>query len=454
MATINRSNIGNLHDQITVTLAKEDYFPQYEKSLKNYGKNANIPGFRKGQVPVGMIKKMYGQSVFIDEVLRVAYGEVDKYVKENNPQIFGQPLPMEVDKDQKLDVNAPADYTFNFEIGLKPDVKIKTIEEKQPITKYQITVTDEMLEKELEALKKRAGKLEDQDVQSKDEDLVYLTYTEQGNEAATPIEDVVEYGRVPAELQAKINGAAVDTTFVFTASDIADEEGRVGFVKNALKGNKADAEKTFDVTVTRVATLQPREMDEEFFKEVFPTTEIKDEAGFKAELKKAIAEQLSRYTDERLQNDIFETLVHETEVPLPETFLKRWMQTSGETMKSEEEVAAEWPTFEHQLRWTLISDLLIQKHKVDVNYEEVMADIRARVASYFGATSMEDAPWMESYLEKMAQDENTMNETHRRLMMNKLFKEVEKDLNIATQEVTDEEFSKIPALYHQEAVSA
>ena len=119
MATVTKENVGLLHDKLTLTLGKEDYLPAFEKSLKDHSKKANIPGFRKGMVPAGLIKKMYGNSLFTDEVLRTIDSELIKYLEKEKLDIFAQPLPDEINLRQ-LDVNNPADYHFPFEIGMKP----------------------------------------------------------------------------------------------------------------------------------------------------------------------------------------------------------------------------------------------------------------------------------------------------------------------------------------------
>src|SRR6266481_2668662 len=120
MATVTRENIGLLNDKLTLTLSKEDYLPAFEKSLKDYSKKANIPGFRKGMVPAGLIKKMYGSSLFTDEVLRSIDRELVKYLETDKLDIFAQPLPLEIDMHQ-LDMNNTAEYVFHFEVGMKPE---------------------------------------------------------------------------------------------------------------------------------------------------------------------------------------------------------------------------------------------------------------------------------------------------------------------------------------------
>ena len=145
MASVTRENIGLLNDKLTVQLSKEDYYSGFEQSLKKYAKTANISGFRKGMVPAGLVKKMYGQGVFSDEILRKVEAELNAYMNQEKLEIFAQPLPLENDA-RTLDMNNPVDYSFAFEVGLKPDFTVdpKTIK----VTRYNITVTDTMVQEE------------------------------------------------------------------------------------------------------------------------------------------------------------------------------------------------------------------------------------------------------------------------------------------------------------------
>src|SRR5882672_4514996 len=150
MATITKENIGLLHEKLTVKLEKTDYLPSFEKALKDYSKKANMPGFRKGMVPAGLIKKMYGPSLFTDEVLRSVDRELINYLQTDKLDIFAQPLPVEMDMRQ-IDVNNPSDYTFQFEVGMKPDFQLPDLG-KAKTTRYVVTITDEMLNTEVERL--------------------------------------------------------------------------------------------------------------------------------------------------------------------------------------------------------------------------------------------------------------------------------------------------------------
>src|SRR5690348_11314437 len=170
MATVTRENIGLLTDKITVSLSKGDYLPSFEKTLKQYGKKANIPGFRKGMVPAGLIKKMYGNSLFVDEVLKTVDKQVFQFLETEKLDIFAQPLPVDMNLSQ-LDVNNPNNYTFIFEVGMKPEFQLPDLS-KEKIKRYKVAVTDEMLNEETERLRTRYGNMTEPESVSSDENVL------------------------------------------------------------------------------------------------------------------------------------------------------------------------------------------------------------------------------------------------------------------------------------------
>src|SRR5215467_5353887 len=188
MATVTREHIGELHDKLTLSLSKEDYLPAFEKSLKDYSKKANIPGFRKGMVPAGLIKKMYGSSLFTDEVLRSIDRELVKYIETEKLEIFAQPLPDEINLHQ-LNMNSPADYHFSFEIGLKPEFDLPGLSSLHS-TRYKVQVTDEMINNEIARLQNRYGNMKDEETVATEENVLNVIFTEtdeNGNDLAEGI---------------------------------------------------------------------------------------------------------------------------------------------------------------------------------------------------------------------------------------------------------------------------
>lgn len=449
MATVTRENLGTLHDKITVKLTKEDYWPSFEKSLKQYAKSANVPGFRKGMVPAGMVRKMYGQSIFNDEILRTAGRKLEDYLTGEKLAIFAQPMVMPNEQPLALDMNNPNEVDFNFEVGLKPDFEITPLKNKTKLTRYKVGVTDKLVEDEIERIKRRYGKVEDQETVNSKDDILYCKYEAcdaDGNvaENAYMVEDTVLIEKMPAKLQEMVMGKKANDTLVLRPADVATGDELNSFLKDPLKQGPEAAEQYYKMTITKVGLLVPRELDAELFAQVFPNDEVKDEADFKERIKKELSREYERVTRDRLHNEIYELLVHQTPIQLPDSFLKRWLKEGGEKPKPTAEVEREFPSFVHQLLWTLISDKLIIDNEISVSKEEVNADIKSRVLAYFGMTADDDAPWMEGYMAKVAKDEKTLDETYRRILFDRLFQMLETKFEIEEKEVSEEEFFKLP----------
>jgi trigger factor len=460
MATVTRENIGTLHDNITVKLEKNDYMPAFEKSLKSYAKTASIPGFRKGMVPAGMLRKMYGQSMLNDEVVRTASRQLEEYMKAEKLAIFAQPMLVK-GPETRIDISSPVDAEFSFEVGLKPEFDVESVIAANAMTHYNIPVTDKMLEDEKERISRRYGKVDEQTEITAADNIIYSTYEAcdaDGNvaEGVQKIEDTEEFGKMPAKLQEMLMGKAPGYSVVIVPSEVCTEEELAGFMKDPLKADASAAGNSYKLTLTKVGHLIPASIDAELFERVFPNKDITTEEAFTNRLREEIQFELARITNERLQNEMFELLVHKTDITLPVPFLKRWLREGGEKPKTAEEVEAEFGSFEHQLRWQLISDKLMMENGIQIGMNEVREDIKGRVLAYFGmgADEAQDAPWIESYLDKVTKDEKMVDETYRRLLFGKLFGFLYTKFAITVQEVTDEEFFKLAdphATHHHHA---
>jgi trigger factor len=290
MATITKENIGPLHEKLIVKLEKTDYLPSFEKALKDYSKKANIPGFRKGKVPSGMIKKMYGPSLFTDEVLRSVDRELISYLQNDKLDIFAQPLPLETDFRQ-LDVNNPADYTFHFEVGMKPAFDLADLATAK-VTEYKVIVTDEMINNEIARLQNRYGNMIDQDSVNTEENVLNVIFTEvdenagQKEDAATKDNSLlVKYFK--ESFRPNLMGKVLNDYVVVQLDDAFDEKeldfimGDVGLDKN----DPASAKKHFKIQITKIGLLEKRQLNEEFFNQLYPGQEVKTEADFRNKIK-------------------------------------------------------------------------------------------------------------------------------------------------------------------------
>ncbi|HOZ76689.1 MAG TPA: trigger factor [Ferruginibacter sp.] len=447
MATVARENIGLLNDKITVKISKEDYLPAFEKKVKEYSKTANIPGFRKGNVPAGMVKKMYGTAIYTDEVLRTVEKELYSYLQTENPDIFAQPMALE-NGAPKLDYANPAEYEFGFEIGLKPNFELAPVK-KAKLTLHKVTVTDEMVQEEVDRMQVKGGKMtEPEEVNSLD-NVLNVQFTESdkdGNivEGGISKENSVLLKYFSPALQKQLMGKKKDDSIVFQLSKSFDKD-KLDMMLHDLgldKDDKEAAKKYFNLSIVKVGLVEKRELNEEFFKEVFPGAEVTTEADFRNKLREEIEQYWASQSRNQLHDQLYHYFLDETTMEFPATFLKRWLQSGGDKPKTAEEAEAEFPFFSNQLKWTLISDKLIKDNNLQVNTEDVKASMKAEVMRYFGGASLgEDQSWLDSYVERMMKDEKHVDTTYRRLITDKLFQWAEAQVSPKEKEVTGEELN-------------
>jgi trigger factor len=452
MATVTKENIGLLHDRITVKLEKTDYLPSFEKALKEYSKKANMPGFRKGMVPAGLIKKMYGASLFTDEVLKSVDRELIHYLQEDKLDIFAQPIPLDADIHQ-LDVNNPIDYTFHFEIGMKPSFELPDLP-KAAITRYEVTVTDDMIDSEVTRLQNRYGNMKDEETVSDEENVLNVQFTETG-ETGNPIEGgsakdnsiLVKYF-APA-FRGQWMGKKVGDSLVATLPNAFEEKEREWIISDlGLKDDPGAMDKNFQVTITKIGRLEKRELNEEFFTQLYPNQEVKTESDFRNKIKDEIKNYWAGQAANQVNDQVFHELVDHTSIQFPEGFLKKWMKTQGENgpvePKSDEEVEKEFPRFLSQLKWTLITDKIVRDNDIKVSPDELRAFATQQLFSYMGNSQLgEDQAWVKDYIDRMMKDKKYVEDAYNRIQTQKVFEWAAGQVRPTVQEISVEDFTKM-----------
>ena len=449
MATVTKENVGLLHDKLTLTLDKQDYLPAFEKTLKDYSKKANIPGFRKGMVPAGLIKKMYGNSLFTDEVLRSIDRELVKYLETEKINIFAQPLPDEINLRQ-LDVNSPADYHFSFEIGLKPEFDLPSLPSVHT-TRYKVQVTDEMINNEIARLQNRYGNMKDEEAVSTEENVLNVMFTEtdeNGNEVADGIKKdnslLVKY--FAEAIRKDLMGKSKNDFIIIKLRNAFDDKERE-WVMGDLgleKDDETSADKNFKIQITKIGLLEKRELNEEFFNQLYPNGDVKSEADFRNKIKEEIQAYWDGQAKSQLQHQAYHELLDHTEIKFPEGFLKKWMKTQGEKPKSDEEIETEFPTFINQLRWTLISDKIVADNNIQVTPEEIRNFAKQQLFGYMGMGALdEEQPWIQDYVEKMMKDRKYIEDAYNRIQSQKILDWVETQLQPEEKEISSEDFTKM-----------
>ena len=452
MATIKRDNIGLLNDKLTVHLTKEDYFNGFETSLKKHAKTANIPGFRKGMVPAGLIKKMYGQSVFSDEILKKVEAELNQYLTNEKVEIFAQPLPLDA-QIANLDVNAPGNYEFAFEIGLKPEFKLNIKDIK--VKRYQVKVTDEMVQNEVDRIQTRNGKMTDPETVESEENVINLTFTESDKDG-----NVIEGGiskdnslliKYFAEKSRKqFIGKKKDDTLVIQLKK-AFEDKELDIIVGDLGISKSDADKYFKLLITKVGLIEKAPLDETLFLATYPNQAIKTEEEFRAALKKDIEGHYELQAKNQIHDQIYHHLIDHTTMEFPVPFLKRWLQKGGEKQRTEEETEKEYPVFQDQLKWTLISGQLAVDYKVKVVAEDLKNFAKQQLMSYMGpqmGALGDNDQWLEDYAVRMMQDRKFVDDSYQRISTEKLFTALETDVQAKDEVIEAEKFADMLNHHH------
>ena len=445
MATVSRENIGVLNDKLTVKLSKEDYLPAFEQSIKSYAKKANIPGFRKGMVPTGMVKKMYGTGVFSEEVLRTVEKELNKYMQDEKLEIFAQPLPLETDARQ-LDMNNPSDYAFAFEIGLKPaiDIDIKNM----TVTRHKVDVTEAMIDEEVDRLMVRHGKMTDPEEVSSDENVLNVTFAEsdaEGNEVEGGLQKgnslLVKY--FSEGYRGNLIGKKKDDFVVLKLNEAFEAKEREWIVGDLGLDAKDETagDKFFKLTITKVGLVEKPEMNEEFFGQAFPGRNVINEDDFRKAVKDEIQARWDGQSRNQLHDQIYHSLVDHTQIDFPENFLKRWIQTGQEERKTAEEAEKEYPTFVNSLKWTLITSQLTNENEIMVKPEDIKEFAKQQILGYMGGQNLGDASWIESYTDSMLKDKKFVENTYYQLQTSKLFDLLEQQVNVIEDLVTPEELA-------------
>lgn len=463
MASITRENINTLHDKISVVVEKNDYQQSFDKALKEYSKKANIPGFRKGMVPSGLIKKMYGKSLFADEVLKAADKGIVDYVQAEKLDVFGQPIPIDTELPD-FDPNNPADYTFQFEIGLKPAIELPQLS-TLAITKYVVPVTDTMKQEEISNLQKRYGSLKDAETAVDENYIVDVQFTQidtEGNEKEGGINKnisvVIKYFK--ESFRANFIGKKAGDSFTTTLNE-AFEGHEKGHIIKDLGIDETDIDSIdapYKVTINKTSINEISELNEELFNKVYPGAEIKTVEDFETR----ISDEISNYWNQQSRNQIHDQLFHSlgdnTTVDLPQEFLKKWVKIQNadkdKKSKTDEEIENEFPAFLKQIKWNLITDKIAKEQNIEVGADELRNFARQQLFSYMGNMGMnapqEEQPWMASYIEKMMQDQRYLEDTYNRIQLQKIFDWGETQVNPTEQEMTAEDFSKMVEAHQHE----
>ena len=443
-------NIDKVSALLTVKLEKADYQEKVDKSLKTFRQKAQIPGFRKGMVPMSLVKKMYGKSVIAEEVNKLLSEKVYDYIKDNNVNILGEPLPNE-EKQPVIDFDTMEEFEFVFDIALAPEFKAE-VDKADKVDYYTIEVTDEMVDSQVKAYTQRNGKY-DKVSAYEDNDMLkglIAELDENGNtkEGGIQVEGAV---LMPSymkndEQKAIFANAKVNDVLVFNPNTAYDgHEAEIASLLKIEKEAAAEMKSNFSFQVEEITRFVPGDLNQELFDQVFGKDVVKTEEEFRAKIKEGIAAQFVADSDYKFLIDVRKMLMEKVgKLEFPDTLLKRIMLLNNKE-KGEEFVAENYDKSIEELTWHLIKEQLVKDNEIKVEQEDVvnMAKnaTKAQFAQYGMMTVPEDI--LENYAQEMLKKKENIDGLVGRVVEAKLATALKDKVTLDNKTVSLEEFNKM-----------
>ena len=434
---ITRENTDALNAVVKVDIIADDYQPKVDKILVDYRKKADIPGFRKGHVPMGMIKKQYEKSVMIDEVNKLLQDSLNKYLTEEKIEILGNPIP----KSQENFTWDTKNFSFEFELGLVPQFEVN-LTSKKKITQYVINADDSLINKEVENLQSRYGKMSAVDIINENTNVTGTFVNEEKeieNKSTINLSDIKGKTNLKKFLGSKV-GDVIELKTKSLFSDDSKLMGALGLSNEEIEGLNIKVLFTIEETTE----IELADLDQELFDKLFTDGSVKSVTELRNKIKEDAEKQFLQQADQQLLNSVTEFLIDNTSFDLPSEFLQKWLATAGEKQLTPEEAAEEYNKSEKGLRYQLIQEKILKENDIKLDYEELKeyakGFIRTQMAQ-FGNMNPEDAE-LDDIANRILGNQEEAKKLQDQLMSQKLMTFYKEKMTFKTKKVTYEGFIK------------
>ena len=446
---ISRTNIDELNAVIRLSIEKNDYEAKVSETLKDYRKKANMPGFRKGMVPAGLIKKMYGKAVLAEEINKMLSGELSRYIASENLQILGEPLPNETEQ-KPIDFDHDETFEFVFDLGISPVIDID-FKKLGKLPYYEIIIDDEMINNQVEAFQNRFGSYVDAEVSAEKDNLIGSL--KQLDESGAILEGGIQVEEAQISIQMVKAKKAKSDLLGKKAGDIFKFNPKKAFendhyLKQVLKIDEAHIEaltSEFEVTVTKVNTFVPAELNEEMFtKSLGGVTDVTTIDQFKEKITEDLKANLGYSTEYRFLVDTKEALTTYVGMKLPEEFLKRWLVYSNEKI-TKEQVDEEFDHFVKDLEWTLIKSRLAKENHIHVGEADVMALAKEAALMQFRQYGMFNVPdeYLDNYAKSLLKNEEERHRLVEKKSESMVLEFIKSNAELEVKKVTQKAFDDL-----------
>ncbi len=447
---VSLQNIDKVSALLTVKLEKADYQERVEKALKDLRRRVNMPGFRQGMVPMGLIKKQYGKAVLAEEINKILQEKVYEYVRENKINMLGEPLPNE-EKQPVIDFATQEEFEFVFDIALAPEFKAE-LSKEDTVPFYNIQVSDEMIDRQMSSYKQRTGKYEKvESYQDKDMVKGHLAELDENNnvkEGGLQVEDAI---MMPSyfkndEQKALFNGAKKNDVLTINPSVAYDgSEVELSSLLKIKKEEVAEHKGNFSFQITEITRFVEGELTQELFDEVFGEGVVKSEEEFRAKTKESMASQLEGDSNYRFLVDVRNLLVEKIgKLEFPDALLKKIMYLNNKD-KGEAFVEENYDKSIEQLTWHLIKEQLVKDNEIKVEQADVLEQAKRTTRAQFAQYGMINVPEdvVTNYAQEMLKKQETVQAMVDQSVEAKLALALKDKVTLENKEVSMEEFTKL-----------
>ncbi|MDY4044090.1 MAG: trigger factor [Marinifilaceae bacterium] len=445
---VTKNQIDDLNATLKIELNKEDYATRVDDALKGYQKKAVIDGFRKGKTPFGIIKKMYGKAVLVEEINKLIGESLTKFIQDNDLNILGEPLPNK-ENQKELDLNGEH-FEFIYDIALAPAMNVK-VSKREKVPYYIIKVDDEMIDKQVEALCKQNGELLPVDVIEGTEyvkgELIELDENGKAKEGGIHNEEasLSIYHIKDEDSRKAFVGAKEGSEVIFNPSKSFPNKTDFAALMGISKEEAEKVDGNFCFIVKEIKRYIDAEVNQALFDKVYGEGKVNGVEEFRAKVKEELTNQFKGHSEYRFTIDAREKMVKKNEdVVLPEAFLKRWLVATNEGM-TQEAVDKDFDSYRDEFKWQLIKTDLIKENGLKVEDEDMKAvgrEIAAAQLQQYGLYGLSNEQ-LDGFADRLLQDEKQRANLYDRALENKVFAVLKDGFKLEDQEISMDDFSKL-----------
>lgn len=445
---VTKNQIDDLNATIKIQLDKEDYATRVNDALKEYQKKAVIDGFRKGKTPFGIIKKMYGKTVLIEEINKLIGESLSSYIQENDLNILGEPLPSETDqKELNLDEE---NFEFVYDIAMAPTMNVK-LSKREKVPYYVIKVDDEMIDKQVESICKNNGEMVAVETIEGGEylkgELIELGEDGKAKEGGVHVEDAslsLEYMKDEEQLKAFM-GKVVGNEVIFNPSKAYPNKTDYAALLQVSKEEAEEITSDFCLIISEIKRFSEAEVNQALFDKLYGEGSVNSVEEFRVRVKEELAKQFKAHSEYRMTVDARDKMLKKNEdTALPEAFLKRWMLATNKEM-TKEAVDKDFDAYRDEFKWQLIKGDIIKENNLRVEDEDmkmVGREVAAAQLQQYGLYGLSDEQ-LDGFAVRLLENEKQRASLYDRALENKVFATIKEGVKLEEQEISMDDFGKL-----------